>query len=399
LEFTKKQTYISLLQLIDSIDYKVLILLSPISFVLGNWKIGSAIFILITILFFFEFLYNGYPLKIHFKFQTFFLLFFGLLTVFNTDSLKTGLEYYIGIVFTPICIFQIIMNSENDIIFFTRLINSMIFSGVILGFASLYYAVFTVGSFELRLPSLWSDFNIVAAYFMVLALFNFTFLIYTKNRGLKLIYLGSLMIILFGMFLTQTRGVWLATVASFLVYVLRRPKAILPTIFAFGIFFVAFFSTIQQRYLTLANFSTDGSSLGRIQAWIASVLIIKDNFLWGTGYDSFLKLRDNVLYFYIVPVEHSHNTYLRIWLEMGFFGFIGYFAFFIMALFYTFRLSKLYKNDKETMPIIDGLQLSFVGLSIAFVFDVYFSLLGTSVLIIWILISIAFKLKQKKNSI
>jgi O-antigen ligase len=195
-------------------------------------------------------------------------------------------------------------------------------------------------------------------------------------------------------FLTQTRGVWLALLFSLIVYYIKRPKIYLIIILFFGLFFVAFQDVIITRFLTIKNFGSDVSSLGRLQAWFASVVLIKDNIFAGYGFDSFMRLRDDVFYFYIVPVIHSHNTYLRSLLEMGLIGTTIYFTFLIKALFYTYKLKKQIGTN-EYIGLIDGLQLSFLSLFIVFMFEPYFSLFGCSTIVIWFLISLSYKLKYQ----
>ncbi len=60
------------------------------------------------------------------------------------------------------------------------------------------------------------------------------------------------------------------------------------------------------------------------------------------------------------------------------------------------KLSKINSKNKDYNSIIEGLKMSFIGLSVGFVFEPYFSLFGNSTIIIWLLIGITYKLKLSK---
>jgi O-antigen ligase len=190
-------------------------------------------------------------------------------------------------------------------------------------------------------------------------------------------------------------------IISMLFYVIRRPGVILPAsiiiISVISIFTFFFPQVISERFLSAKNFGADVSSLGRLQAWLSTIELIKENPFYGYGFNSYIYLRDQVYGFYFVLVEHSHNTYLRGMLELGLIGFSLYFFFFFAATYYTFRLMKL-DTKKIYRKYLDGLQLSFVGLIVVFMFEPYFSLYGLSAIIIWLMISITFNIKLNFNS-
>lgn len=302
-----------------------------------------------------------------------------------------GIQYFFGTIIIPLTIFLSITNSKLSIRSIINYINLNFLATAILGLFSIY-VVTVLGEVNVRIPSLWEDFNIVAAYYMISVFFLFTFLLHYTKKSQMLIYAIVLIPIILGLFFTQTRGVWLSIILAIAFYVLKRPKVIIPASIFIGIIAIVFSSIVLDRFLSVKNFGTDASAIGRMQAWLASVIIIKNNLIWGVGFEGFIELRDSIFSYYIVPVLHSHNTYLRLWLEMGIIGFIPYISMMVIAFVYTFKIIKRNKNNKEIVMVAEGLQLSFVGLFIAFMFEPYFSLYGNSTIIIWILISITFYL-------
>jgi O-antigen ligase len=272
-----------------------------------------------------------------------------------------------------------------------NLFNLFFLSGTILGIYSIYLFIESGFNSLLRIGSIWDDLNIMSAYLMILFMFNLSFIL-NREKGKKLyLYFISLFFISSGIFMTQTRGVWLSIIVSVLIYTIKRPKIIIPFSLIIGFFIFYFYDAITSRFLTVKNFGADLSSLGRLQAWIATISLLKNNLFFGYGFDSFIYLRDSVIPFFLVPVIHSHNTYLRSLLEIGLIGSIFYYYFFFKAIYFSFAVSKK-DATKSYKKFSDGLQLSFIGLVVVFFFEPYFSLFGASTFIIWLLISLSFKI-------
>lgn len=321
------------------------------------------------------------------------LLIWGSYIAYKSPFFGTGVSYYIGTIVVPFLIFVIICNIKITQTFLKNFFNLLILSGVIISLVSLYIFISVGLSDKGRIGGLWTSYNILSAYLMILFMFNLSFIINKKKNDKLYLYLVSIILILLGIFLTLTRGVWLAMVITIIIFVIRKPKIIIPSLFFIGIIVFLFYDTIYSRFLTVKYFGSDVSSLGRMQAWISSLILIKNNMFLGYGFDSYVHLRDSVFPIYFIDVVHSHNTYLRTILEMGLIGFLLYFSFIFKAYIYTIRLNKniFYKDYKR---YIDGFLMSFPALFIVFMFEPYFSLYGLSTFIIWVLISIIFNLYQ-----
>jgi O-antigen ligase len=322
------------------------------------------------------------------------LLVWGIYIVYRTPKLSVGIVYYFGVLLAPFLLFTIIqnfsINLRNIYIFFVYLF----ISGIILGILTFYVLTLVNFDMTIRISSLfWNDRNILSSYYMILFMFCLSFIIHNVNPRAKIFHFGVLGVLAMSLFLIQTRGVWLALLFSIAVFFIKRPKVIIIASIIILLLAVIFRDIIMTRYLSVVNFGTDLSSLGRLQAWIASIVLIKDSLLIGYWFDSFLDLRDNAYSLYLVPVIHSHNTYLRSILETGLIGSILYFSFFFRALYYSVKLKKKTRNNLE-FALLDGLQLSFVSLMIVFFFEPYFSLFGCSTLIIWMIISLSFKMNS-----
>lgn len=322
------------------------------------------------------------------------LLFWGIFTSLKTPSVNTGFVYFFGVVFSPFILFLLIQNLHLNLKIIYTFFIGLFLSGILLSFFTYFQLISINFDMTRRISSLyWYDRNILSGYYMILFLFSLSFIIHNVNPKAKIFHYSVLFILGLSIFLVQTRGVWLALLFSISIFFLKKPRVMIITSLIIALLFYAFRDLLIQRYLSVVEFGTDLSSLGRLQAWIASIALIKERLLTGYWFDSFLDLRDNIYSLYLVPVIHSHNTYLRSLLEFGLIGSILYYSFFFKAIYYSVKLNKKIRNNFE-YALLDGFRLSFVSLSVIFFFEPYFSLFGCSTPIIWLLISLTFKLKS-----
>lgn len=322
-----------------------------------------------------------------------FILAWGIFEISQSFVKSDAFYYYNIIVLLPFIIFTIFNNSKLSIKDLDLFFNILFITGIILSYFSFSKLIEINYNFKYRITSTWDHYNLVAAFYMILLMFNLSFIVNSGKRKKNVFYIISFVLILMGMFMTQTRGIWLATLISVFYYVFRKPKLIVPILISLSVLVLLFYGIILDRVLSAVNFGYDISSLGRFQAWYASILLIKNNFLFGYGFDSFRYLRDSVITAYFVVLPHSHNTYLTLILDLGFIGFIFYISFFVKAFFYSMNIRKKIDNP-ELIKYVDGLQLSFVGLIIAFIFEPYFTVLGSINYMVWILISLSYYIRN-----
>lgn len=377
-----------------SLKAEYLFVFLPFVFILGDSFIAS-VFVLAVFLFLIKdkiFFENG-----NFAFDNniswFSLLSWGVFVLFKTPHISTGFYYFFGVIFAPFLLFLIIQNITNNLRYIYIFFICLFVSGIVLGLFSFYNLYMIDFNFSKRIGSLWADMNILSAYYLILFMFCLTFIINKVNDKARVFHYITLFILGMAIFLTQTRGVWMALIFSLTIFFVKKPKVYIISSIFIGLIVLVFSDIIITRYLTVKNFGSDLSSLGRLQAWIATIALVKDNLFLGYWFDSFMDLRDNIYSIYLVPVIHSHNTYLRSLLEIGLIGSVFYFGFFFRALFLSIRLKKIVRNNFES-ALLEGLQLTFMSLLVVFFFEPYFSLFGCSTLMIWLMIALAFKMKN-----
>jgi len=247
---------------------------------------------------------------------------------------------------------------------------------------------------DMRIPSFWNDFNMVSLYFMVAFMFNLTFLIKCRSNKKRIFYIITLFFILLGVYLTKTRGVWLAMIVSMAIFFIKRPKIIIPMLLLSGIMTLVFYNIIEDRVLSVINFEQDKSSLGRLQAWTSTVMLIIKNPFFGYGFDTYYLHQFDVMAYYIVDVPHPHNAYLRTIQEMGLIGAVFYYYLIIKAVIYSFNLGS-YISDPDNTKFTAALQLCLVAFLVAFNFEPYLSLFGATTIIVWIIVALTFRIRKE----
>jgi len=373
---------------------ELIIIFTPLTFIAGNWYL-SALFILSAFAFLFlrYFSFKDHEISFSQLLPWGLMLMWGLYVCYITPDPVKAVKYYTGTMLLPFFIFILFRNMRIDEKTLTRFFDSMLISGAVIGMYSVYIFFSYNMRSDMRVPSFWNDFNMVSMYLMVLFMFNLSFLIKNRHSDKIFFYLFTITFILFGIYLTKTRGVWLAMIISIAVFFIRKPKIIIPVFLFFGVMVLFFFNIIEERFLSVVNFDQDKSSLGRLQAWYSTVLIILKNPFFGYGFDTYYLYKYDVFSYYIVDVPHPHNTYLRAIQESGLIGAVIYFFLFFKASIYSFTKGRT-KCDPVYEKFFDGLQLSFIGLIVAFNFEPYLSLFGVTTIVIWILISLTFRLKD-----
>lgn len=372
-----------------------LLLLTPLTFIAGNWYLSA--FSLLSV---FAFLlirnlaFRDHKITIPNYITWLLILTWGLYSAYITPKPTVAAKYYVCTIFIPFIIFIIFDNIRLSDKILTRFVDALLLSGLILSLYSMFLFVQYGMKSGIRVPSFWNDYNILAAYLMILFMFNLSFILKTKNSPRKIFYLITIIFILSGIYFTQTRGVWLSLVISLAVFFIKRPKIIIPVAILFGIILLLFYNIIEERILSVIYFEQDKSSLGRMQAWLSSLLIIEKNPLLGFGFDTYYLYRDDVMQYFIVDVPHPHNTYLRSILEMGLIGAVIYYFLIFKAVYYSFNFGN-YVSNPAFIKYLDGLQLSFVALIIAFNFEPYLSLFGGSTAAIWILVALTFRIRKE----
>jgi len=259
-----------------------------------------------------------------------------------------------------------------------RVINTFIASGVlisIIGFIQLIILPdFRVLNPELgwdphknRLSSSFFDPNFVGAYLVICLTLLFD-RFYSKGLNkkivLKKIDLIAFGIMLVALFLTFSRSAWAMFAITILIYGLFKSKLLLVT--AFIVAFMAYFATprIQTRISGFTD-PADSASL-RVVSWKNTIEIIKDNLLFGVGFNTFRYVQKE--YGFLTPEtlnihsgSGSDSSILFVWATTGVFGLLIYLSSLLFPVYES--VNKKHSGKLVILSIVSGLLLesSFIN--------------------------------------
>ncbi|MCL6510929.1 MAG: O-antigen ligase family protein [Anaerolineae bacterium] len=167
--------------------------------------------------------------------------------------------------------------------------------------------------------------------------------------------------------LTQSRGAFIAFVASVaLLFVLRSRKSLVPVlavIILLTVFWIAQPSALNAFATTLAASSTNGLD-NRIEIWSRAWYMVQDFAFTGIGMGSFEQVTEMLYPLIITPpgVPHAHNLFLQIAVDLGVPGLIAWLGILITVIVSSWRA---YRSADSTLRALGaGLLASQVALCV-----------------------------------
>lgn len=164
--------------------------------------------------------------------------------------------------------------------------------------------------------------------------------------------------------LTQSRSGYIALAASAVVYVFFKNKKMIILLILAGLISLPFLpSFLYERVMSI--FTGDSTVMLRISIFKTSLKIIRDFWFSGVGLGATPFIFFSNEYRIALPLPHSHNLFLEIWLETGILGIVTF-------LWFNIRLFKkcMLKIYEKTDICIDNLLISAIsGLAGVLVFS------------------------------
>ena len=183
---------------------------------------------------------------------------------------------------------------------------------------------------------------------------------YLSSRGglLKLFWLGVAGLLLYGSYLTVSRGAVLAIAAIAVVYIWRRFGMLMASLC--GVAGIAGILMLPSR---LSEMSADESSAaGRVDAWYSGLQMFMENPLLGVGPGNFTEHNDLA----------AHNSLVLVLAETGIVGYVLWIAFVGYCFWMVYSAADHVGSDLDNesgwhqwRPIFATLLFSLVGWSVA----------------------------------
>lgn len=246
-----------------------------------------------------------------------------------------------------------------------------------IGFFSIKGGVFTLltgGGFRVWGPSgsFIEDNNALAVAILMTIPLMFYLYQQEKNKKIKLGIMVAIILSLFTVLGTQSRGALLAIGAVGVFYWFKSEKKFISAVIvvSLGACLLAFMpETWYERMDSMNNYEKDASAMGRIHAWEYAINAANDNIL-GMGFESW-SLETFSIYSQTPDPHAAHSIYFGV---LGDHGWIGLILFLLIFYLSWKRLKHVikYTNNKDAFKDINllakMLQVSFIAYLVGGIF-------------------------------
>jgi probable O-glycosylation ligase (exosortase A-associated) len=233
--------------------------------------------------------------------------------------------------------------------------------------------------------------GLAIAVLMVLPLMWFLYL-ESEKRWVKIALLISMVLSMFTVVASYSRGAFLAAAAVGLYFILKNKHKfiLLPPVVALGVALIVFMpEQYVDRLNTIETYQQDGSAMGRINAWHFAWNLAGDRPIVGGGFGAFTR---DLFKVYAPEPENFHDAHSIYFEALGEQGFIGLGLFLLLGLMGWRMCNKTRKSIKDNPDLLwayrllSMLNVSLVGYAVGGLFlglayfDLYYHLLSLIVL-------------------
>ncbi len=214
----------------------------------------------------------------------------------------------------------------------------------------------------------------------LLTVIFFTIYLYIKNKNI-IFLLGSLGLFFYSLLFAGSKSsILVLGIVSlyaiivkfdFVVKKILSLKGLIGIIIVIAILFSYNFSSIKAVSGMEERAHSTGTMHQRFMAWKAGSEMIRDNFLLGTGFDSFAKSSVNYLDKYLSQYDGlaAHNIFVKLFAETGVFPFIA----FIVALIYLFttNFTQILRSDYFWLSLAAYATI-LMGMTLSLIYNKFF---------------------------
>ncbi|MSQ14485.1 MAG: hypothetical protein EXR50_01290 [Dehalococcoidia bacterium] len=277
------------------------------------------------------------------------LLFVAALSVPFSEFQKVSLRELRTVILEPVIFYFALLDTLRGREYVSRMLKLYVLLGAGISVAALYHYFF-IGVTEAtggvsRILAIYHSPNALALFLGRIIPVAFA-LALAKGLGRAswrgtLPFLAALLPMAVVLYLTYSRGAWLAVALNIILMLFVVGKSKL----AGGALLVAIAASILLLVLFQDRVLSSAPVLQRVYVWEAAINLIKDHPLMGVGLDNFLYHYPG----YMLPeawaepnVSHPHNIFLDFWLRLGILGIIVLAC--LQAVFWS-KANKLYRRS------------------------------------------------------
>lgn len=293
--------------------------------------------------------------------------------------------------FAASSMFLLVLNSINSKYQFELILKVIFLSAVIISLVGISQYLFDIELIRQAVSpaSTFGNKN-TASHFIVLTLpLGIGLFLYTTNQKEKYIYILGVLIILIYLFYTKTRAGWLAVGVEFLVLLIFiildkiknktnfKLKNQVPIFILLAFVLIAIANLTNKKIDFTANVSSIFSEAtiseegnARIQSWVNTLEIIKDNPIIGVGLGNWFinyplyhnKAAQGRLFNENSQLRYAHNDYLETLAELGIIGFV--LILWMLYLVLKCIYSVIFNNNNKQRFLILAITLALIGFAI-----------------------------------
>mgnify|MGYP000152574266 CR=1 FL=1 len=337
----------------------------------GSFTVSDIFVLILAVAFLFYFFFNRIPIVIPKKIMlptAVFSLFAASSTVFALNQFSTK-EIFVSSLFLLrfLLYFSVMIITLNVVKRekISKWINIFLSAGTILVFLGflqllfvpnlLFLAPYGWDPHKMRIVSSFLDPNFVGIVFVFLASFSLSKYLFRKNLVLLFVFLLSSIAVL----LTFSRSSYLAFLCALLVIGVLKSFKI--TSFAILIFLLSFIFIPQARERVAGAITFDETAKARIESWQKALLVFKDHFWVGVGFNTYRYSQASYGFFENDQDLGGHSgagsdsSLLLVAATTGVFG-LGAFIWILISIYKTVA-----KSSKRSFVAL-GTLASFIGL-------------------------------------
>lgn len=261
-----------------------------------------------------------------------------------------------------------------------NIINAFIVTTVISSIVSIYqiFKLFSIDepiNSNNRIHSFLENSNNLGAYTILAIFILIMFMIKSEKKSFKIFFGFTTLLLLINIISSQSRNALIGLcIGIFLVAILYDKRFIILSIILPILLFI-----IPQSRLRILEILDPSQNISRFKIWEAAKMMIKDNPIFGVGYENFqvqypIYVNNNpetLLYAEGYVALHPHNIFLKFQSELGILGTIAFILFISIAIITLIRLC-ISHTDKHISTIIIGITSGFIAFQCMNLIDNYY---------------------------
>jgi putative inorganic carbon (HCO3(-)) transporter len=214
--------------------------------------------------------------------------------------------------------------------------------------------------------------NVLAGNLILLVPFGMAYLLFGwrdinwLERSLAFI---STIIISAVIFLTQTRGAWIAFGVALIILLMLRWRRgwIFLVLIVAGIIGLVYYFGSRELLAAVTSSTTIGGIEDRMEIWSRTIFMIQDFSFTGIGMGSFTKVADTLYPFSSSPgrIPHAHNLFLQVAVDLGIPGLIAWLAILLTVIFVSWKV--YYSGKTSHNGLITGIGAALLCSQIALI--------------------------------